>query len=63
MSEAKININGIDYVRADTIPDSIDGMKYCIVRTYSAGVFAGYVGSRNGKEVVIRNARRFTAQA
>ena len=32
--------------------------KYCIVRTYSAGVFAGMVKSRNGKEVVMENARR-----
>lgn len=32
--------------------------KYCIVRTYSAGVFAGYVESRNGKEAVVKNARR-----
>ena len=31
---------------------------YKIVRTYSAGVFAGYLESRNGKEVVLRNARR-----
>jgi hypothetical protein len=33
-------------------------MPYQIVRTYSAGVFAGNVESRNGQEVVIRNARR-----
>lgn len=33
-------------------------MKYVIVRTYSAGVFAGYLESRNGQEVVLRNARR-----
>ena len=33
-------------------------MKYVIVRTYSAGVFAGELESRNGKEVVMRNARR-----
>jgi len=32
--------------------------KYCIVRTYSAGVFAGSVKSRKGKEVVLKNARR-----
>jgi hypothetical protein len=32
--------------------------KYCIVRTYSAGVFAGTVKSRKGKEVVLKNARR-----
>ena len=31
-------------------------MKYVICRNYSAGVFAGYLESRNGKEVVIRNA-------
>lgn len=31
---------------------------YKIVRTYSAGVFAGEVESRNGQEVVMTNARR-----
>lgn len=29
-----------------------------IVRTYSAGVFFGIVESRDGQEVVMRNARR-----
>jgi hypothetical protein len=29
-----------------------------MVRTYSAGVFAGELESRNGQEVVMRNARR-----
>ena len=33
-------------------------MEYKIVRTYSAGVFAGEIESQNGKEVVMRNARR-----
>ena len=32
--------------------------KYCIVRTYSAGVFAGTLESREGKEVVLSDARR-----
>lgn len=32
--------------------------RYVIVRTYSAGVFAGELESRNGREVVLRNARR-----
>jgi hypothetical protein len=32
--------------------------KYVIVRTYSAGVFAGELESRNGREVVLLNARR-----
>jgi len=31
---------------------------YVIVRTFSAGVFAGYLESRNGREVVLTNARR-----
>lgn len=33
-------------------------MKYVIVRTTSAGVFAGYLESKEGKEVVLRDARR-----
>lgn len=32
--------------------------RYVIVRTYSAGVFAGDLISRNGQEVVLKNARR-----
>lgn len=32
--------------------------KYVIVRTYSAGVFAGELVSRKGQEVVLENARR-----
>jgi hypothetical protein len=32
--------------------------KYVIVRTYSAGVFAGTLESRNGREVVLSDARR-----
>ena len=33
-------------------------MKYVIVRTESSGVFAGWLESRNGQEVVLQNARR-----
>ena len=32
--------------------------KYVIVRTYSAGVFAGYLESRKGQEVILTDARR-----
>lgn len=57
-----ITINGVEYVEKSSIQNNVtpikDGMKYCIVRTYSAGVFAGYVESRNGQEVVMREARR-----
>jgi len=58
-----MTVNGIEYVRADSVQNSspaqsLDGMKYVIVRTYSAGVFAGYLKNRKGKEVVLINARR-----
>jgi hypothetical protein len=32
--------------------------KYVIVRTYSAGVFAGILSERDGKEVLMKDARR-----
>jgi hypothetical protein len=32
--------------------------RYVIVRTYSAGVFAGFLQSRSGQEVVLTDARR-----
>jgi len=57
----EIVINGVSYVPKSEVSQMapiVDGMKYQIVRTYSAGVFAGYVESRNGQEVVMRNARR-----
>lgn len=33
-------------------------LPYVLVRTYSAGVFVGYLKSRQGKEVVLKHARR-----
>jgi len=57
----EISINGINYVPKNEVQEKaemLDGMKYCIVRTYSAGVFAGYVKSRDGQEIVMRQARR-----
>ncbi len=62
----EVRINGIDYVRKNSVkpvePEPIGD--YVIVRTKSAGVFAGYIKSRrdcehgNGLEVVMINARR-----
>jgi len=49
------------YVRSDSVKQpakKLDGMDYCIVRTYSAGVFAGYIKEREGQEAVVLNARR-----
>lgn len=57
-----ITIDGVEYVPADSVTKKdakkLDGLPYMIVRTYSAGVFAGYLKSREGKEGVILNARR-----
>ena len=62
MSEPNtIIISEIEYVRKDTLnqtASTYNGMPYVIVRTYSAGVFAGYLESRKDKEVVMRQARR-----
>lgn len=46
---------------ATTTPEATDGQDvapYVIVRTYSAGCFAGELLARTGKEVTLRNARR-----
>jgi hypothetical protein len=57
-------INGIKYVRKDSIVNNEiiknnDGLNYVIVRTQSAGVFAGYLKREKGeKEGIIYNARR-----
>lgn len=56
-----IKIDEVEYIRKDAVhkqAEKRDGMKYQIVRTYSAGVFAGYVESRTGQEVIMRDARR-----
>ena len=60
MKPESIMIDDQKYVRADSVnqpAETLNGMKYCIIRTYSAGVFAGYVESRNGQEAVIRKSR------
>ena len=57
----EISINGIVYIPKSEAPkmaDDLNGMKYVIVRTNTAGVFAGYLKSRNGQEVVLLKARR-----
>lgn len=60
----EITINGEVYVKKGDfleMAQPIDGMDYCIVRTYSAGVFAGYVDlneEKIGKIMSVHKARR-----
>ena len=62
MAPNKMVVDGMEYVRADSVTLSpaadLDGMPYCMVRTYSAGVFAGYIEKRTDKEATLRKARR-----
>jgi len=63
VSVQELEVNGVKYVRKDSVQSealasSVDGMPYVIVRTYSAGVFAGYLARREGKEVTMKRARR-----
>jgi len=62
LDATKLDVNGITYVPEGTIQETaslLDGMEYCIIRTYSAGVFAGYIDrSIGGKERTIYKSRR-----
>lgn len=56
-----IMVDGVKYVpETDTkkMAKAKKGMEYVICRTYSAGVFAGYLEKREGQEVTLREARR-----
>ena len=63
MDAKVLEVNGKKYVLADSVnsgepAEKVDGLDYVIIRTYSAGVFAGYLKERNGKEVQLVHARR-----
>jgi len=66
MSEEKqnkineIQINGQSYVlKPENVPaKEVDGLKYCVIRTYSAGVHIGYVKEFSEQQVTLINARR-----
>lgn len=63
MEKDTLEVNGIKYIRADSIKSNVKAksfknLPYMLVRTYSAGVFVGYLKSRKGQEVVLNNARR-----
>lgn len=54
-------IDDVKYIREDKAAapaKNLDGLEYVICRSLSAGVFAGYIESRIGQEVVMLQARR-----
>ena len=55
----EVEINGEIYIKKSDCnhPEKPSG-DYVIVRTYSAGVHAGYLKSHDGQEVVLTNTRR-----
>ena len=61
VSSDSVFINGQEYVKkgASTVPVvNTDGLPYVLVRTYSAGVHAGFMKSRTGREVELVHSRR-----
>jgi hypothetical protein len=64
MDKNTITIDGKEYILKSSIKTQstkakpMKNMPYVIIRTYSAGVFAGYLEKRVGKEAKIQLARR-----
>lgn len=53
--ESEIVVNGITYVKKE---DKTEGLPYVIVRSQDAGIFAGYLVSRDGTEVELTSSRK-----
>ena len=60
-----ITIDDVKYIRADSAyklaAESTTGMRYCVIRTYSAGVHIGYVkefGTKHPQYAKLINSRR-----
>jgi len=57
-------IDDVKYVREDSVNNQaaeVDGMKYSVVRTYSAGVHIGYVSdfaTKNPQQITLLKSRR-----
>lgn len=58
-----ININGVEYVKKSDIKTTevaqeLEGMPYVLVRSDRAGVFVGYLQSKEKDVVILRKCRR-----
>ena len=56
-----IKLDNVEYVRKDSITneaEKVDGMKYVMIRTYSAGVHFGYLKRKDKMEVELLRSKR-----
>ena len=60
-----IMIDDQKYIRSDAVnepSEKVEGMQYCVIRSYGAGVFCGYLKEQksdlNGVNVELINSRR-----
>ena len=60
-----IKLDETEYIRKDSISkkaEKMDGMERCIIRSYGAGVFLGYVAEQkselNGVNIILKQAKR-----
>jgi hypothetical protein len=60
-----IKIDEVEYVRADAInspAEKLNGLERCVIRSYAAGVFVGYVKEKscedNGVNITLLHAKR-----
>ena len=53
-------IDGVEYIKKSesNMAQNTEGLEYCMIRTYSAGVFAGYLKEMTDTYAVVLNARR-----
>jgi len=54
----EVTINNVKYVPKDSVSMPVVESNYFIIRTYSAGVHAGELVSKDGDTTVLKNARR-----
>jgi len=53
-----IQINDVEYVRADQVSGPNMSAVHVLIRSVDAGVFVGELYGRDGTEVALRNSRR-----
>jgi hypothetical protein len=67
MEPKTIKIDNVEYVRKDSLKqaEKVDGLERCVIRSYAAGVFVGYIKEKrfelNGVNITLLKAKRIHA--